>query len=89
MAYNSIVIRLELTRVSFGDVASAIGKAGGDIISIDVISSGVESSVRDISIEVSDTPVVLRLKRVWQRNWIYRFFTMISTVPLSLSLQGC
>ncbi|HTG69515.1 MAG TPA: NAD-dependent malic enzyme [Candidatus Udaeobacter sp.] len=57
MAYNSIILRLELNhaKVSFGDVASAIGKAGGDITSIDVIRPGKESSVRDITIEVADT----------------------------------
>lgn len=54
MAYNNLVARVELKNISFGEVASVIGKAGGDIISIDVISSSGESSVRDITIEVSD-----------------------------------
>ena len=54
MAYNSLIARVELTHVSFGEVASVIGKAGGDIISIDVISSSGETSVRDITIEVRD-----------------------------------
>ncbi|GGE50914.1 malate oxidoreductase [Pullulanibacillus camelliae] len=55
MAYNSLIARVELTHVSFGEVASVIGKAGGDIISIDVISSSGDSSVRDITIEVGDS----------------------------------
>lgn len=54
MAYNNLIARVELTHVSFGEVASVIGKAGGDIISIDVISSSAESSVRDITISVRD-----------------------------------
>ncbi len=54
MAYNNLVARVELKNVSFGEVASVIGKAGGDIISIDVISSSGESSVRDITIAVRD-----------------------------------
>lgn len=54
MAYNSLIARVELTHVSFGEVASVIAKAGGDIISIDVISSSGETSVRDITIEVKD-----------------------------------
>ncbi|GGH86198.1 malate dehydrogenase (oxaloacetate-decarboxylating) [Pullulanibacillus pueri] len=54
MAYNSLIARVELTHVSFGEVASVIGKAGGDIISIDVITSSGESSIRDITIEVGD-----------------------------------
>ncbi|MEX1031313.1 MAG: NAD-dependent malic enzyme [Paenibacillaceae bacterium] len=56
MAYNSIILRLELTHsmVDFGDVASAISKAGGDITSIDVIRSGQHSSVRDITVDIVD-----------------------------------
>lgn len=56
MAYNSIIYRLELDHklVNFGDVASAISKAGGDITSIDVIRSGQEQSVRDITVHVAD-----------------------------------
>lgn len=40
--------------VDFGDVASAISKAGGDITSIDVIRSGQHSSVRDITVDIAD-----------------------------------
>jgi len=55
VAYNSLVARVELYRVTFGELASAIAKAGGDIVSIDVIRSTGESSVRDITIQVSDS----------------------------------
>ncbi|MBA2940177.1 NAD-dependent malic enzyme [Paenibacillus sp. CGMCC 1.16610] len=57
MAYNSIILRLELTlnQVSFGDVASAISKAGGDITSIDIIRPGQEVTVRDVTVQVADT----------------------------------
>jgi malate dehydrogenase (oxaloacetate-decarboxylating) len=56
VAYNSIIIRLELNHhlVNFGDVASAISKAGGDVTSIDVIRSGQETSVRDLTVHVPD-----------------------------------
>ncbi|WP_433943048.1 NAD-dependent malic enzyme [Paenibacillus sp. SN-8-1] len=56
MAFNSIILRLELnhTHVSFGDVASAVSEAGGDIISIDVIRPGSDNSVRDITVQVAD-----------------------------------
>ncbi|OXM84570.1 NAD-dependent malic enzyme [Paenibacillus rigui] len=67
MAYNNIVVRLELTGVSFGDAATAIGNAGGDIFSIDVIRSGEASSIRDITIEVRDsqeTQVIDSLKAI-------------------------
>lgn len=63
MAYNSIILRLEINHAeaTFGDVASAIGKAGGDITSIDVIRPGVETSVRDITVDINDTaePVIV------------------------------
>jgi malate dehydrogenase (oxaloacetate-decarboxylating) len=55
MAYNNLIARVELTQVSFGEVASIIGKSGGDIISIDVISSSGTSSIRDITIAVGDS----------------------------------
>jgi malate dehydrogenase (oxaloacetate-decarboxylating) len=57
LAYNSIIIRLELThaKVNFGTVASTISHSGGDITSIDVIRPGQESSVRDITVQIIDT----------------------------------
>lgn len=56
MAYNSIIIRVELNHsmIHFGDVASSIGKAGGDITSIDVIRPGAESSVRDLTVHITE-----------------------------------
>ena len=52
-----MVIRLELLheKVSFGAVATVIGEAGGDIISIDVIRSDRVQSVRDITVQAADT----------------------------------
>ncbi|MFU1794953.1 NAD-dependent malic enzyme [Paenibacillus azoreducens] len=57
MANTSIILRVELDheKVSFGDVAAAISKSGGDITSIDVIRPGKDFSVRDITVEVVDT----------------------------------
>ncbi|RAP78343.1 NAD-dependent malic enzyme [Paenibacillus montanisoli] len=56
MAQTSIIFRLELDhkKVSFGDVAGAISKAGGDITSIDVIRPGHDTSTRDITVDLSD-----------------------------------
>ncbi|KRE69650.1 NAD-dependent malic enzyme [Paenibacillus sp. Soil750] len=56
MAYNSIILRLELNHElnHFGEVATAISKAGGDMTSIDVIRTTSESSIRDITVQVSD-----------------------------------
>ncbi len=69
MAYNSIILRLELDHamVDFGDVATAISKAGGDITSIDVIRPGQHSSVRDLTVHVNEQAeprVVEALKRL-------------------------
>jgi len=57
LAKTSIIARVELNheKVTFGDVASAISNAGGDIVSIDVIRSGPKESVRDITVEVSES----------------------------------
>ncbi|ASR48813.1 NAD-dependent malic enzyme [Paenibacillus kribbensis] len=56
MAFNSLILRLELvhSKVNFGDVASTISHAGGDITSIDVIRPGQDSSVRDITVHVAE-----------------------------------
>ncbi|WP_068784018.1 NAD-dependent malic enzyme [Paenibacillus phocaensis] len=56
MARTLIIIRLELDhkQASFGDVAAAVSGAGGDITSIDVISSAKGSSVRDITVDTGD-----------------------------------
>ncbi|WP_226003336.1 NAD-dependent malic enzyme [Paenibacillus sp. BJ-4] len=56
MAFNSLILRLELvhSKVNFGEVASAISRAGGDITSIDVIRPGQDSSVRDITVHVAE-----------------------------------
>ncbi|MDF2959028.1 MAG: malate dehydrogenase [Paenibacillus sp.] len=57
MANTSIILRVELAhdQVTFGDVASVISRAGGDVTSIDVIRVGKESSVRDITVDVQDS----------------------------------
>lgn len=56
MATTLIIIRLELDHehASFGDVAAAVSQAGGDITSIDVISSAKGSSIRDITVDIGD-----------------------------------
>ncbi|MCZ8514106.1 NAD-dependent malic enzyme [Paenibacillus filicis] len=56
MAHTSIILRVELNheQVTFGDVAAVISQAGGDITSIDVIRPGKDSSVRDITVDVTE-----------------------------------
>ncbi|SCW61078.1 malate dehydrogenase (oxaloacetate-decarboxylating) [Paenibacillus tianmuensis] len=57
MAQTSIILRVELDheKVTFGDVAAAISKSGGDITSIDVIRPGKDSSIRDITVDVAES----------------------------------
>ncbi|MCM3783060.1 NAD-dependent malic enzyme [Neobacillus mesonae] len=52
---NSIIIRLEMKTktINFGEVASAISMAGGDIVAIDVISTNQDITVRDLTVAVS------------------------------------
>ena len=54
---KSIILRLEMNthEVHFGQVASSIFEAGGDIVAIDVIQTSQNISVRDITITVTDT----------------------------------
>ena len=54
---KSVILRLEMNtnEVHFGQVASAIFEAGGDIVAIDVIQTSQNSTVRDITITATDT----------------------------------
>ncbi|MCR8635610.1 NAD-dependent malic enzyme [Paenibacillus radicis (ex Xue et al. 2023)] len=72
MAYNSIILRLELNhaKVNFGDVASVISKAGGDITSIDVIRPGQETSTRDITVHIADKAEALIVESLRQMDGI-------------------
>jgi malate dehydrogenase (oxaloacetate-decarboxylating) len=42
-------------RVTFGQIATAIGDAGGDIVAIDVNRASKTTTVRDITVNVTDT----------------------------------
>jgi len=57
MAFNtSLIIRMELSTnaVPFAEIARSISDAGGDIIAIDTIRSGKDSTIRDITVNVSE-----------------------------------
>ncbi len=51
-----IIIRIQLEKdiITFGDIAKAIGDAGGDIVGIDVISSSKTQTIRDVTVNVYD-----------------------------------
>jgi len=53
---TSVIMRIEMdkTKVGFGQVISEIANAGGDVVAIDVIRAAKETTVRDITVNVSD-----------------------------------
>lgn len=65
---KSMIVRLELQaeRVHFGQLITVITENGGDVIAIDVIQTGPEGSVRDITVtaaEQAHTDSILRAIR--------------------------
>ncbi|CAH0122607.1 NAD-dependent malic enzyme [Paenibacillus sp. CECT 9249] len=55
-ADTNIILRLEMHKesVTFGQIATAISDAGGDIMAIDVYRVGKTTSTRDITVNVAD-----------------------------------
>ena len=53
---TTMIIRLEIRKpeASFGDVASRLASAGGDIVAIDVIRAGKDVTTRDLTVNVQD-----------------------------------
>lgn len=53
---TTMIIRLEIRKAeaSFGDVASRLAAAGGDIVAIDVIRGGKDVTTRDLTVNVQD-----------------------------------
>ncbi|WP_199615726.1 NAD-dependent malic enzyme [Paenibacillus alkalitolerans] len=56
-ASTSIVLRLEIDKekAAFGQIATAIGEAGGDIVAVDVNRPGKTVTVRDITVNLMDS----------------------------------
>lgn len=56
---TTIVIRLEIqqTVTTFGEVASAIASAGGDMVAIDVIRVAKDMSVRDVTVQLQESAI--------------------------------
>jgi malate dehydrogenase (oxaloacetate-decarboxylating) len=54
---KNIILRLEINgeAVHFGQIATAIANAGGDIVAIDVIQTKHPTTVRDLTINVTET----------------------------------
>jgi malate dehydrogenase (oxaloacetate-decarboxylating) len=57
-ANTSIIMRIELNKTmgSFAQIAGVIAQAGGDIIAVDVIRAGKQSTIRDITVDLQGLP---------------------------------
>ncbi|ANE45372.1 malate dehydrogenase [Paenibacillus swuensis] len=67
---KSVILRLEFNSEStkFGQVASLISENGGDIVAIDIISGNKSISVRDLTVNVSDTADIDRITEALGRT---------------------
>lgn len=56
-ASTNIVLRLEMDKDSttFGRIATAIGAAGGDIVAVDVSGTSKTTTIRDLTVNISET----------------------------------
>lgn len=66
---KTIILRLELDTATaqFGKAATAIERAGGDIIAIDVIQTGRGQSVRDLTVKVSEQGTTGRISEALEQ----------------------
>ncbi len=53
--HTSIICRVEMdkAKITFGEFATAINAAGGDVIAVDVIQAGKHKTVRDITVQLN------------------------------------
>ncbi|WP_106769002.1 NAD-dependent malic enzyme [Paenibacillus faecalis] len=92
---KSIILRIEMNtqEIKFGQVASAIFEAGGDMVAIDVIQASGHHTVRDITITVTDSVYInkitnsikslhgVRLVNVSDRTFLMHLGGKIETQP--------
>lgn len=66
MSQTSMILRVELDhrQVTFGELAAIVSEAGGDITSIDMISSAKDFSIRDITVNMDDSAESEVVKRI-------------------------
>ncbi|MFD1957861.1 NAD-dependent malic enzyme [Paenibacillus thailandensis] len=57
LASTNIVLRLEIEKdkITFGQIATAIGDAGGDIVAVDMNRTDKTTTVRDVTVNITDT----------------------------------
>jgi malate dehydrogenase (oxaloacetate-decarboxylating) len=52
---TTMIFRIEMERASvhFGDIATALTEAGGDVVAVDVIRAGKDTTVRDVTVQLA------------------------------------
>lgn len=92
---KSIILRLEIQteKVNFGQVASAIANAGGDLVAIDVIQTSKTFTVRDLRVLINDSAQMnkviqavkdmngVKLVNVSDRTFLLHLGGKIATAP--------
>lgn len=69
MAINtSIILRIELdhANTTFGELVTMINRSGGDVIAIDIISPGKATTIRDITVNLTDSSYQLIIDAIEQ-----------------------
>lgn len=91
---KNIILRIEMnSHIKFAEIAAAIADSGGDIVAIDIVDAGRETSVRDITVNVSDAGLTsqiteafsqisgIRLIHVSDRTFLLHLGGKLATVP--------
>jgi malate dehydrogenase (oxaloacetate-decarboxylating) len=62
---KTIILRLEIDtkQAQFGGAATAIEQAGGDIIAIDVIQTGRDRTIRDLTVKIAEAATADRIAK--------------------------
>jgi len=52
---TTMIFRIEMERaaVHFGDIATALTEAGGDVVAVDVIRAGKDTTIRDVTVQLA------------------------------------
>lgn len=91
---KNIILRIEMEgNIKFAEVANAIALAGGDIIAIDIVDAGKNYTVRDITVNVSESILTdriseglsqikgVKLEHISDRTFLMHLGGKITTVP--------
>ncbi|WP_010272472.1 NAD-dependent malic enzyme [Paenibacillus senegalensis] len=91
---KNVILRIEMnSHIKFAEIAAAIADSGGDIVAIDIVDAGRQTTVRDITVNVSDVSMTeqiteafskisgIRLIHVSDRTFLLHLGGKLTTVP--------